>query len=88
METCHLQFSPTVAVLPVRPFCGGPRPAGQAPLGGFRALLPFPAPPLRQGPEACSAECEGGPPGKPEEQGPFNYGAAFLAPLRKAQAPS
>lgn len=35
----------------------------------------------------CSAKREGGPPGKLQEQGPLNYEAAFLAPLRKAQVP-
>lgn len=60
----------------------GPRPAAEALLGWLQG---FPPPPVRRRP--CSVKREGGPPGKLQEQGPLNYEAAFLAPLRKAQVP-
>lgn len=90
LKACHLHTQ-SQHDCPPRPFCRGltlkkvPVQLERPLWDGFRASLPSPAPPLRRRP--CSVKHEGGPPGKPEERGPLNYGAAFLALLRKAQVP-
>lgn len=67
---------------PLRSFCRAP--------SRMASGLPSPLRSSSAQTQACapsSVKRERAPPGKPEEQGPLNYGAAFLAPLRKAQAP-